>query len=323
MWFYDIVDVDLRLLRAFLAIAEELHFGHAAERLHITQPALSQQIQRLERQIGLRLLDRTSRAVALTPAGQTFLAEARRTVATADRAVAVARRIARGERPELVVGFLAQGAAEQMAAILSDFRARQPDVVLHMRAMRFTDHLAALRTGELDLSLLRPPYGSDELDGIDMATLWSERRVAVVPADHRLAGRDAISFDELAGETFVRVPDAVSPSWRAFWQVAERRPTGRASRLADEVVDSVEEMLTVVAAGQAISLTHESVGRFYARPTVQFVPVVDISPSVLALGWRADDRTPAVRDFVAAALAAVEHKDTDSDGNPSSGPPRI
>jgi DNA-binding transcriptional LysR family regulator len=193
-----------------------------------------------------------------------------------------------------------------MAAILSGFRARQPDVVLRMRAMRFTDHLTALHTGELDLSLLRPPYGADELAGIDMVELWSEPRVAVVPANHRIAGRDAIGFDELAGETFVRVPDAVSPTWRAFWQVAERRSTGRVSRLSDEIVDSVEEMLTVVAAGHAISLTHESIGRFYARPTVRFVPVQDISPSMLALGWRADDRTPAVRDFVAAALAVID-----------------
>jgi DNA-binding transcriptional LysR family regulator len=143
------VDVDLRLLRAFLTVAEELHFGRAAERLHVAQPALSQQIQRLERQLGLRLLERTSRAVALTPAGETFLDEARRTVAAADRAVEAARRIARGGRPELVVGFLAQGAGEQMTAILSDFRARQPDVVLRMRAMRFTDHLTALRTRRL------------------------------------------------------------------------------------------------------------------------------------------------------------------------------
>jgi DNA-binding transcriptional LysR family regulator len=304
------MDVDLRLLRAFLTVAEELHFGRAAARLHIAQPALSQQIQRLERQLGLRLLDRTSRAVALTPAGETFLAEARSTVAAADRAVAVARRIASGQRPELVVGFLAQAAAEQMAAILTDFRARQPDVVLRMRAMRFTDHLTALRTGELDLSLLRPPYGADELAGIDLVDLWSERRVAVVPAGHRLAGRDAIGFDELAGETFVRVPDAVSPTWRAFWQVAERQANGRVPRLADEVVDSVEEMLTVVAARRAISLTHESVGRFYARPTVRFVPVDDISPSMLALGWRADNHTPAVRDFVAATLAVVDRNST-------------
>jgi DNA-binding transcriptional LysR family regulator len=301
-----IVDVELRLMRAFLAVAEELHFGRAAERLHIAQPALSQQIQRLERQLGLRLLDRSSRAVALTPAGETILAEVRSTLTAADRTVAVARRIASGERPELVVGFLAQGAAEEMAAILSDFRARQPQVVVRMRAMRFTDHLAALHTGELDLSLLRPPYGADELTGIDMIRLWSESRVAVVPADHHLAGRDAIGFDELAGETFVRVPDTVSPTWRAFWQVAERRSNGPAPRLADEVVDSVEEMLTVVAAGRAVSLTHESVGRFYARPTVRYVPVEDIPPSVLALGWRAGDHTPAVRDFAAAALAVVD-----------------
>jgi DNA-binding transcriptional LysR family regulator len=300
------VDVDLRLLRAFLTVAEELHFGRAAERLHIAQPALSQQIQRLERQLGLRLLDRTSRTVALTTAGETFLVEARRTVSSADRAVAVARRIARGESPELVVGFLAQGAGEQMSAILDGFRERQPDVVLRMRAMRFTNHLSALRAGDVDLSLLRPPYGSDELAGIDLVELWSERRVAVVPAGHRMADRDAISFDDLAGETFVRVPDAVSPTWRAYWQVAERRTSGQVSHLADEVVDSVEEMLTVVAARRAISLTHESVGRFYARPTVRFVPVVDISPSTLALGWRADDRTPAVRDFVAAALSVVD-----------------
>jgi DNA-binding transcriptional LysR family regulator len=313
------MDVELRLLRAFLTVAEELHFGRAAERLHVAQPALSQQIQRLERQLGVRLLDRTSRAVALTPAGATFLAEARSTVASADRAVAVARRIARGQRPELAVGFLAQGAAERMAAILSDFRARQPEVVLRMRAMRFTDHLAALRTGGLDLSLLRPPYGADELTGIDTVELWSERRVAVLPADHRLAGRDAIGFDELAGETFVRVPDAVSPTWRAFWQVADRRSNGRVPRVADEVVDSVEEVLTVVAAGRAISLTHESVGRFYTRPTVRFVPVEDIPPSVLALGWRADDRTPAVRDFVAAALAVVDGKNTDGDKETASG----
>jgi DNA-binding transcriptional LysR family regulator len=316
------MDVDVRLLRAFLTVADELHFGRAAERLHIAQPALSQQIQRLERELGLRLLDRTSRAVTLTPSGEAFVAEARRTVAAADRAVTVARRIARGGRPELVVGFLAQGAAEQMMSIFSEFGVRQPELVLRLRAMRFTDHLTALRTGELDLSLLRPPYGADELVDIDMVELWSEPSVAVLPADHRLADRDAISFDELAEETFVRVPDTVSPSWRAFWQVADRRPNGRVPRLADEVVDSVEEVLAVVAAGRAISLTHESVGRFYTRPTVRFVPVADISPSMLALGWRTDDRTPAVSDFVAAALAAVDRKNVDGNVNvfPGSSP---
>jgi DNA-binding transcriptional LysR family regulator len=294
-------ELEIRLLRSFVTVAEELHFGRAAVRLHVAQPALSQQLRRLERQLGVELLTRTSRSVALTAAGAAFLEEARRTLAAADRAAEVARTVARGGRIALVVGFLAQGAGAETPEILAEFRRRRPDVLVRTRAMSFSDHLTALRRGEIEASLVRPPYAPSELTGLRLAHLLEEPRVAVLASGHPLAGRAGLRFEEIADEAFLRIPDGASDVWRAFWQVADRRGAVPA-RLSEETADSVEEMLAVVATGRCISVTHQSVGQFYGRPTVSFVPITDIAPSTLALAWRADDETPQLRAFLDAAI---------------------
>lgn len=292
--------MELKTLRSFIVLAEELHFRRAAERLHIAQPALSQQIKQLERQLGIELFSRSSRSVALTAAGTAFLTEALRTVAAADRAVETAQSIALGDGPRLAVGFLAQAAAENTSTILADFKLRRPEAVVQLRALTFVDHVSQVRTGGVDVAFIRPPYAPEELAGLTTVPLGTEPRVAILPAGHALAGRRSIAFAEIADEKFVRAPDEVSPVWRAYWRGDDRRG-GRPAVLSDETASSVEEMLTVVGAELAISITHASVGRFYARPNVRFVPITDLSFSTLALAWRANDPSPLVQDFIEAA----------------------
>jgi DNA-binding transcriptional LysR family regulator len=292
--------MELKNLHSFLILAEELHFGRAAGRLGIAQPALSQQIKQLELQLGVELFRRSTRSVVLTPAAEALVVQARRVLAAADQAVTVARAATRGDRPVLTVGFLGQGAAEDTTPLLTEFRRRRPEVVVRLRALGFADHLTQLREGGVDLSLIRPPYGADEMAGLATVSLAEEPRVVVLPAGHALAARAAVVFADIAEEPFIRGPDAVSPVWQAFWRVDERRG-GRPATLSEESAGSIEEMLAVVAAGRAVAITHASLGRFYVRPTVRFVPVIDISPSTLALAWCADDPSPTVHDFVAAA----------------------
>jgi DNA-binding transcriptional LysR family regulator len=195
------MNIELRHLRYFIAVAEELHFGRAAARLRISQPPLSQQIQILEQQIGARLLARTNRSVSLTAAGQQFLADARQILHQVDTAAARAERLHNGETGELRMGFTSSAPfIKGVADSLSTFRKRYPDVHIQMREINTRQQIAPLNDGELELGLMRNTTLPDTLN---WQLVLREPLLAMVHRDHPLAGSADISLRQLAQEPFV------------------------------------------------------------------------------------------------------------------------
>ncbi|NIF58150.1 LysR family transcriptional regulator [Enterobacter sp. Ap-916] len=195
------MNIELRHLRYFIAVAEELHFGRAAARLRISQPPLSQQIQILEEQIGARLLARTNRSVNLTAAGQQFLSDARQILGQVDAAAARAARLHQGETGELRIGFTSSAPfIKAVSDSLSRFRKRYPDVHLQMREVNTREQIAPLNEGELELGLMRNTRLPDTLN---WTLILREPLLAMVHRDHPLAGSRSISLTQLAQEPFV------------------------------------------------------------------------------------------------------------------------
>lgn len=284
----------MRVLRYFVAVAEDLHFGHAASRLHVSQPALSVQIRKLERMLGVDLFKRTSRRVELTEAGLAILEEARATLAAADRTLAVARSAARGKR-RLTVGFVANAAAELTPVILQEFGRLHSGVDIHMRQYAFTDPLAGLGNGEVDVAFVRPPVQSGPT--IESATILSEERVLILSESHALAQQPWVTVDMLLNEPFVarRAPR----DWRDFWLGVDHRG-GHEARIGAEV-STVDECLEAILTDRGIAFTQASSQRFYARPGLAFVPVAGLSGSTVAVAWRRDSAGPLVDAFVSTA----------------------
>ncbi|WP_044176581.1 LysR family transcriptional regulator [Phytobacter massiliensis] len=195
------MNIELRHLRYFIAVAEELHFGHAAARLNISQPPLSQQIQALEQQAGAKLLSRTNRSVALTPAGRQFLADSRQILSQVEEAVARAARLHQGETGELRIGFTSSAPfIKAVSDTLSSFRRHYPDVHIQTREINTREQIAPLNEGALDLGLMRNTLLPDTLA---WQVILQEPLLAMIHRDHPLATRSAVSLHELAREPFV------------------------------------------------------------------------------------------------------------------------
>jgi DNA-binding transcriptional LysR family regulator len=290
------VMVELRQLYYFVALAEDLHFRRAAERQHIAQPAFSGQIRRLERELGVRLFDRTSHYVRLTGAGRLFLHEVRQALTQVERAVEVAERAGRGELGHVVIGFIGPAANELTPLILRAFPARYPNVGVELREFDFRDPSAGLTSSQVDVAFMRPPVeGQDDLE---LETLLEEPRVAIMASDHHLAEERLVSITRLVEEPFVVGP-ASTGIWRDYWLVTEHRG-GVPPRLGPET-NTIEEWLETIAAGRGVSLTPASTGRFYGRPGITFVPVADIRGSTVAVAWRKGPTKPVVTAFVGIA----------------------
>lgn len=275
-------------MRAFLALAEELNFTRAAERLHLAQQALSAQIRQLEERVGTPLVKRTTRTVALTPAGEAFRERARAAVAEAEGAVAAALEVAGGEAGTLRLGMSATAALDFMPAILRAWADERPRVRLELLSRPWTDLSAGVRSGDADLGLTRPPFAAE---GLAFRTLWSEPRAAILWPGHPLADRDEVDPEELLHEPqiWVRDADAVQA---AFWTLAELRT--RPPTIGAEISAS-EDLFEIVRAGRAIGFVPLSLRR--AAPDLRFPVVRGIPPTTVALCWREGDRNPLVADF--------------------------
>ena len=294
---------ELRLLRYFVAVAEELHFGRAAARLHISQPSLSVQIRKLEHSLGVQLLARTSRHVQLTPAGVVLLEEARRLLVSAERLAAATRSAAANDGAgSLIVGFQANAAAELTPKILAAFQSRHPRIQVEMRSHDFTDPYVGLSNGSVDVAFVRPPVLLQSW--LSMETLFVEPRVLVMSSDSPLAGRDRVAVEDVVDEPFVgrRAPEY----WRDFWLAVDCRGSGGV-RLGAEV-GSVDECFEAILSRRGVAFTQASTQRFYGRPGLTFLPVRGLSPSVVAIAWRNDMEAEPVHDFVETArmLAALD-----------------
>lgn len=191
---------ELSQLRCFVAVAEELHFGRAAARLNMTQPPLSRQIQILERVLDVVLLERSNRTVKLTPAGQSFLAEARRLLKLAESAALLAKRVANGKAGSINIGFTATSAYSYVPELVAACRRELPDVEVSLKEMVSGDQLKRLDSGEIDIGLLRPPIPRA---GLSAFRVTAEPLIAAVNAAHALARAETIAIEHLASEPFI------------------------------------------------------------------------------------------------------------------------
>ena len=292
--------MDLRQLRSFVAVAEELHFSRAAARLHLAQSALSAQVRRLEDEIGGPLLIRTTRRVALTPAGEALLGDAREVLAAAEHALRRARARARGETGVIVVGSLGPASGGLLAPTLAMFGGRHPSVRVEVQAFDFTDTVDALRQRRADVAFLYLPL--DEPD-IVATPLLEEPRVVVLPRGHLLATRPQLRPADLADEAFVTHPAAVPEAWRDFWILADQ--LDRVPRTSSRLADKVEDWLLMIARGEGIDTCPAIISRYYPWPDLAYVPLVDAPPATLVLARRGDVRDQLVEDFVACTQAAA------------------
>jgi DNA-binding transcriptional LysR family regulator len=284
--------MELRHLRSFLAVAEELHFGRAAARLQISQPPLSQQIRRLEDELGARLFRRTKRRVELTSAGQAFLTEARQTLAQAERAVRVAQRAERGELGELVVGYVTSVSYEPLPDVIRMFRKRFPDVDLRLQNLRSVQQRQALVDRRIDVGFVRPEATDPRLS---YEALWRESVVVALPGNHTLARRAIVDASDLATELFVVVaPDDAS----AFHDqvLALCRRAGFIPRVASRVPD-VQAAIALVAAGLGISPV-PAAAQGFKRKGVVYRPLRPYTFRMeMGLAWRRDDDSVLVQHF--------------------------
>jgi DNA-binding transcriptional LysR family regulator len=289
---------ELRLLRSFIAIAEEGSLTRAAARLHIAQQSLSQQVRTLEAQLGATLLERSARGVRLTPVGAVLEREARALLAHADRATATVRRAAAGEQGELRIGFLSSVANYMMPPVVREFRERHPDVTLQTHEVPIADLVGRLRTGDLDAGLTRPPL----VDDIETEIVLTEPVAAVLPADHPLAARAELDLAELADEPWVLTGRDTWPPWhRHFDEVFAA--AGFAPRVVQRGT-SVQNLLALVAAGVGVTRLPLS-SRSLRDSGVAFVPLAG-DDAYVVLVWRAE-RSPALAPF-AAVVREVARK---------------
>ncbi|MFC4472496.1 LysR family transcriptional regulator [Streptomyces xiangluensis] len=294
---------SIHQLRLFLLLSEELHFGRAAARLHMTQSALSRQIQDLERRLGVALFSRDSRTVFLTDAGRALTVEARATVEAMGQLRVRADQWARTLAGHVVVGTIgAEAAMPYTHAILEHLHARHPRITVEIRTLNFTEHLAQLLSGDIDIAFLRPPVPPT----IELLELATEPRVACLPATDPLANRAEVSLADLTDRAFVDVPPEVPRIWWDFWAV-DPRPDGTRVRYGP-VVSDMEGLLLAVARGEGMCFLPAAARDLFPRPGVRYLDVVDLSPSVSALGWLAQHRhrpgVQAMRETAAAAMAA-------------------
>ncbi|HEV7372892.1 LysR family transcriptional regulator [Arenibaculum sp.] len=296
--------MDIRYLRHFLAVAEELHFGRAASRLNMEQAPLSQSIRRLEAWLGVALFDRSARGgTRLTPAGATLVEEARKTVRQFEHAVAATRRTGGKAEEPVSVGFVTAGILRLLPAAIRSFQAQAPGARVQLVEASTSDLLAAIDADALDLALIHPIERCPA--GVVQEELRRDRTIAALPRGHRLAERGALSMQDLAGEPMIFFPKSASPDlyerFAAFF-----RERGITPRIEQEA-RLTPTILSLVAAGLGYSLVQES-ARFLPFPDVVFRPVRDLPAELawsLSLAWKPRRARAAASTFADSLRAAA------------------
>lgn len=292
--------MELRHLRYFSAVAAELHFGRAAEKLHIAQPPLSKQIQDLEAELGFELFTRTKRSVALTPAGQAFLIEVTQIFQQLDRAIDIGRKTSRGELGQISIGFVGSATYNILPVMLQQFRDRYPHVQIELHELTTDRQLIWLREGRIDIGLIRPP-----IIGADFASqvIFQESLVVALPIDHHLAKLATIELSSLATEPFILFPRQLAPGLYdpiiAICQAAGFSP---------QVVQSCIQMQTIVSlvsANMGVSILPESIQEAQ-RQGVVYKPIA--APfsldqlAKIAIVWRRHDDSSTIQRLLEIVL---------------------
>jgi DNA-binding transcriptional LysR family regulator len=279
------MDLDLRKLRYFAAVAEHRHFGRAAEQLCIAQPVLSRQIRALESELGCALFERTTRAVQLTSAGEQLLEDVPGVLAASAAATRRVHRAARGTR-RLVIGF-APGLS--VAGAVRAFQQENPGIGVDMQRLNWFEQAEALRDGRVDVGYLRRPFDGH---GIRCLPVGSEPVVACLPAAHPLSSKPYLVAADLSAETVL--------------DTEIRRAT------------TVEEKFELVAAGRGIAVLPRSVAEYYSQPGLVYLPIADTAPYELCIAVIKNRRQQHLREFVKVAVAALA--DSTTAGTPATGP---
>jgi DNA-binding transcriptional LysR family regulator len=286
--------IDLRPLRQFVVLAEELHFGRAAQRLHMTQPPLTQSLQQLERKLGARLFDRTQRSVALSPAGAALLPEARRLLQAADDLPRLAQAAAAGLSGRLRLAFVSSIAYGPLPAWLRTFRSEQPDVALLLREATLDVQLQAFEAGEIDAGFVLHAEGAAP-PGLVAWRALREPLVMALPELHPLAGQRSLSFKRAAAEPLVIFPRTIAPSlFDAI--VGHYRAQGATPHIAQEAIQ-MQTIVNLVSAGIGVAWVPASMMQLQ-RPGVVYRPLTGAPLQCeTSLVWR-EAPLPAVQRFV-------------------------
>ena len=278
-------DLDLRLVRYFVVVADHRHFGRAASVLRVAQPSLSRQIRRLEQQLGARLLDRTPQGTQLTEAGEVFLASAKALLRSAGRAAAQTRAAAQPSR--ITVGYTT---GLIITPAVREMRRQHPDADVNAVHLDWNEARQSLLDHRVDAVVTRLPFPTDQLH---VTILYDEPRVLIVPRDHRLAGKESITIDDIADEPMPQIRDS-DPAWSAFWRI-DPRPDGRRAP-GGPFIEALEDKFEVIAAGQAVAI---SAGSHISalRPDLTTIPLQGVEPCHVVVACRADDRSRLVAAF--------------------------
>ena len=290
--------MELRHLRYFIAVAEELHFTRAAERLGIKQPPLSLQICQLEHELGAPLFHRLTRGVELTDTGAFLLIEARQILDQVERTKAEVQSRARGETGRIHLGFAGATYFQPLVpAVIRAYRERYPSVVLSPEQSNTPQLVAGLRSGEIDIAFVRPPVSDDE--GLAVEFLVEEPMLIVVPASHPHAGHHAMPLEALARETLILFPRSIGPGlYDAV--IASCQRAGFSPKLGQEA-PQISSIVHMVAAGFGVSIVPQSIKQIRAEG-VAYLPIEGDAPyAPIGLAYRSDDHAVIVRNFVALA----------------------
>nr|WP_078495746.1 LysR family transcriptional regulator [Streptomyces xiaopingdaonensis] len=292
-------------MQCFTVVAEHQHFGRAAEALHTTQPSLSRQIRRLEQQVGVRLLDRTTHGTRLSEAGEVFLPQAKDLLRAAVEAMARAR--AAAQPHSITIGYT-KGLIVTPA--VRALRERNPDAEVHTRLLAWNDSRGALLEHRVDAVVTRLPFPTDQLR---LTVLYDEPRVLVVPRDHRLADKESVTLDDIADEPIphVRQSDALL---NAYWRL-DPRPDGRPAP-DGPLVEALEDKHELIAAGQAVAIGPPLDYATGLHPSLTTVPLHGVEPSQVVLATRTGDRGRLVTAF-------RKHAETLLTGTHRAGPTRM
>ena len=285
--------MELRHLRYFMAVAEELHFGRAAERLHIAQPPLSQQIRQLEEELGVQLFQRTKRSVKLTETGWAFLAEARRTLEQTQHAIQVAQRTERGEQGRLLLGFVGSATCGILPKLLREFREQFPAIALSLHELTTSQQLQALHEQRIHLGVLHPPV-SQEIFATEPFS--QEALVVALPERHHLAQQTSLSLAALANDPFVLPPRHLGTG---FYDtiISLCQQAGFSPQVRQEAIQ-MQTIIGLVAAGFGVSLVPASMQQLKQEGVV-YRSLDGASIGIeLMLAWRRDETNPTLYTFL-------------------------
>jgi DNA-binding transcriptional LysR family regulator len=301
--------VEQRDIEIFLTLADELHFGRAADRLHVSTARVSQTIKKLERRIGAPLFERTSRRVALTPIGRRLGDRLRPAYQQIQEAFDEAMAAGRGVRGTLRVGFVGAAAGQFVLEVAPGFRAAYPDCDVQVREIQFGETLGPLRGGEIDMLLATLPVrGARQADLTGGNVLFEEDRLLAVSVRHPFAHRRSVSFADLARAKVLRTPSAIPDYWdRAL--VPEHTPDGRSVERGPSF-GTVQEMLALVGAGMGTYPVPTQATSYYIRPDVTYVPIHDAPPYQWRFIWLSAAETARVRAFDQAAASLAKARRT-------------